>query len=127
MWISRSYLVLLVILVLFIIGCTSNMNAIPTLTAYPSMTATARPALETVKGSLGNPIATLEVNMPHRDSEGYAPPTREEQADCVKLMSMLMTNDLTHAAALATKENYIMNYFVDRGDNNAVSYLLREQ
>ena len=127
MWISRIYLVLLVVLTLSFTSCTPKMNATPAITSFPNATATAKPALETIQGSLGNQIATLEVNMPHRDSEGYVIPTSRERADFAELVSMIMKNDIPRALDLATKNNYRIDYYVDRGDQYAMSYLLREQ
>ena len=130
MWIARIYLVLFIILTWSLTGCTPKINAMnltPAITSFPSITATPKPTLETIRGSLGNQIATLEVNMPRRDSEGYVIPTTQEQADFGKLIAMMMTNELRQAVDLATKNNYTMSYYVDRGDNDAVSYLLREQ
>ena len=130
MWISRIYLVLSIVLTWSLTGCTPKMNAMnvtPAITSFPSITATTKPTLETIQGSLGNQIAMLEVNMPRRDSERYVIPTTEEQTDFGKLIAMVMTNELPQAVNLAAKNNYTMSYYVDRGDNYAVSYLLREQ
>jgi hypothetical protein len=103
------------------------MNSTAALTLYPNITATTKPILETIEGSLGNQIATLEVSMPRRDSEAYVIPTGLEQADFFKLISMIMMNNLPKAVDLATQNNYTLNYYVDRGDDYAVSYLLNEE
>lgn len=127
MWMSRIYLLIVSVFVFSIMGCAADMSSTPTLTPFAITTSTPKPILETIKGSLGNQIATLEVNMPRRDSEGYVIPTTWEQADFAKLITMVMADDLPKAVDLATKNSYTMNYFVDRGDQSAVSYLLQEQ
>ncbi len=65
--------------------------------------------------------------MPHANSEGYLSPTNKEQAEFAEIISMLGTGDLARAVDLPTGNDYTLNYYVDRGDNYAVSYLLREQ
>jgi hypothetical protein len=65
--------------------------------------------------------------MPRAKSEGYIVPASPEQTDFAELVSLILTEDLAGAVELATKNNYRLNYYVDRGDNYAVSYLLREQ
>jgi hypothetical protein len=110
-------------------GCTSRPNSNPPLPSisYPNITPTALPVLDTIKGSFRNQISILEKNMPRAKSEGYLPPTHQEQADFIELVAMLNTGDLAGAVDLATSSDYTLNYYVDRGDNYAVSYLLREQ
>ena len=110
-------------------GCASrpNPNPLPPPITYPNLTPTALSVLDTTKGSLRNQIAILEKNMPRTRSEGYILPTNEEQADFAELVSTLNTGDLARAVDLATGNGYTLNYYVDRGDNYAVSYLLREQ
>ena len=65
--------------------------------------------------------------MPRAESESYVPPTYQEQADFDQLTSVIIENHVAGAVELATKNNYQLNYYVDRGDTYAVSYLLREQ
>jgi hypothetical protein len=45
----------------------------------------------------------------------------------VNLVSRLGDGDLIHAAQLADENDYTLTYYTDRGDDNAVSYLLREK
>ena len=101
-----------------------------TLTTYPSVTPTATPFLgtviETINGSFRNQISYLEENMPRANSEGYVVPVGKEQEDFAKLVVMLGTDDLTSAAHFATQNNYTLTYYIDRGDDDAVNYLLRE-
>ena len=65
--------------------------------------------------------------MPRAESEAYIPPSKEEQADFAKLVSMINNDKLANTGDLLTQSNYRLNYYVDRGDDYAVSYLLREQ
>src|SRR5262245_10207160 len=128
MWISHTYLSLLIILMLSLVGCTSNkLASTPTLKPSPTITATAPPLIETIKGTFGNQIGILEDNMPRADSEKYVVPTESEQREFAKLVSMIFTDHLEGAVDLATENNYTLNYYVDRGDDYAMSYLLREQ
>jgi hypothetical protein len=102
----------------------------PTPVTYPTITPippTASPVLETIKGSFRNQIGILEENMPRSKSEGYVVPTDREQADFAKVVSMIYSNELGPAADLLSQNNYTLNFYVDRGDDYAISYLLREQ
>lgn len=65
--------------------------------------------------------------MPRANSEGYVGPTNQEQADFAELVSMLGTHDLAGAGQLATENYYTLTYYIDRGDDNAMNYLLREK
>lgn len=125
MWASHTLLILLVIIVLILAGCTAP--ATPTLTPYPSTTPTPAAGLETITGNFRNQISLLEENMPREKSELYIVPTAKEQADFVKLVSMINKNEVGHTADLLTKNYYRLNYYVDRGDDYALSYILREQ
>ncbi len=129
MQIAHTLLLLSVIMLLSLAGCTSRSNPTSPLPpiSYPNLAPTDLPILDTIKGSFRNQISILEKNMPRAKSEGYLPPTNKEQADFAELVAMLGTGDLTHAADLAIRNDYTLNYYVDRGDNYAVSYLLREQ
>jgi hypothetical protein len=91
------------------------------------MTPTPFTALETIRGTFRNQIRTLEQNMPRADSGGYVPPTKAEQADFSKLVSLIISNQLADTVLLAEQNNYTLNYYVDRGDEEATSYLLREK
>lgn len=116
---------------LFITGCTSQPNLTPTQTLtpapHPSLTPTPTYIIDTITGSFPNQISNLEENMPRSKSEGYVVPTKKEQDDFAKLISLLHTADLASAAYLAAQNNYTLISYTDRGDDNAVSYLLREQ
>jgi hypothetical protein len=85
------------------------------------------PEIETVKGSLRNQINSLENKMPREDSEGYMVPTDQEQVAFASLVSALAMEDLTSSAQLASENYYTLNYYMDRGDENAISYILREK
>lgn len=65
--------------------------------------------------------------MPRADSERYVIPTDQEQADFAELVSMINTDEMARAVQLATENSYTLNYYVDRGDDYAVSYLVREK
>jgi hypothetical protein len=65
--------------------------------------------------------------MPRATSQGYVVPSNQEQSDFAKLVSMINNNELGHTDDLLIKNNYTLNYYMDRGDDKAVSYLLREQ
>jgi len=65
--------------------------------------------------------------MPRADTEGYVIPTDKEQADFAELVSMINTEEMARAIQLVTENYYTLNYYVDRGDDYAVSYLLREK
>ena len=129
MQIAHTFLLLAVVIMLSLAGCTYRPNPNPPLPSlsYSNLTPTAFPVLDTIKGNFPNQIGILEKNMPRAKSEGYFLPTSEEQADFAELVSALNMGDLVHAADLATRNAYTLNYYVDRGDNYAISYLLREQ
>src|ERR1044071_9205035 len=116
-------------MLLSLAGCASHLNLNPPLppTADPNLTPAASSVLDSIKGSFRNQIGILEKNMPRAKSQGYLLPTSEEQADFAELVSALNKSDLTRAVDLATRNAYTLNYYVDRGDNDAMSYLLREQ
>jgi hypothetical protein len=115
-----------------IFGCFSNSTPTPITHHTPSpsiisITPTAMPEIETVKGSLRNQINSLENKMPREDSEGYMVPTDQEQVAFASLVSALAMEDLTSSAQLASENYYTLNYYMDRGDENAISYILREK
>jgi len=121
---------------LFIISCTAQPNptATQTLTAQkltpippPTLTPTLVYVIEEIAGSFRNQIGHLEKDMPRADSEGYVVPSEKEQKDFAKLISLLKMADPAGAARIAVENNYTLINYADRGDENAVSYLLREQ
>jgi hypothetical protein len=83
--------------------------------------------LDTINGSFRNQIGILEKNMPRSGSEAYVMPGLKEQADFAKLVSMIQRQELAGAVQLAVENNYTLDYYVDKGDDYATSYLLREQ
>ncbi len=128
MWISRTFLILLLLIILSIFGCTPKTQMNPTPIPYPSVTPTTLPdRLETINGSFRNQISSLEKYMPRADSEAYVVPSTQEQTDFSKLVSMIYANDTSRVAGLLSRNNYRLSYYVDQGDAYAVSYLLREQ
>ena len=129
MQIAHTFLLLSVIMMLSLAGCASRPTPTTVLpsASYPDLVSVDATALDTIKGSFRNQISILENNMPRAESEGYLPPTQQEEADFAKLVSMIVMGDLKQAGALAIQNDYTLNYYVDRGDNYAMSYLLREQ
>ena len=55
------------------------------------------------------------------------PPTKAERADFNRLVSLIVSNELADTTLLVGQNNYTLNYYVDRGDDEAMSYLLREK
>jgi hypothetical protein len=128
MQIAHCLLLLSVIMMLSLAGCAAPQNPpLPPPTSYPSLTPTASPVLDTIKGSFRNQISILENKMPRANSEGYILPTYTEQTDFADLVAVIFKDDLAYADDLAIKNNFTLDYYVDRGDNYAVSYLLRER
>ena len=101
---------------------TSTQPSPPIASATPAQTLT----IDTIKGSFRNQISNLEDKMPRADSERYLVPTEQEQTAFADLVSSLEAEDLIRAAHLAAENYYTLNYYIDRGDENAMSYLLRE-
>ena len=64
--------------------------------------------------------------MPRTNSDGYMIPTDEQQIEFAKLVAALEIGDEVTATQFLPKNNYILNYYMDRGDNLSVSYLLQE-
>jgi hypothetical protein len=129
MRISWTLFILLITIILSVTSCVSSTHLTPTSTVTPlsKVSSTATSAFDTIEGSFRNQISTLEDNMPRADSEGYVIPTDKEQADFAELVSMINTEEMARAVQLVTENYYTLNYYVDRGDDYAVSYLLREK
>lgn len=135
MQISKLCFLLSLILILSIADCSSPGAPAtpPTPTAIaslaPTMTLPPVPqtTLETVEGTFENQISLLEKNMPRSGSEGYVNPSKEEQEDFSRVVSLIEGRQSTDALHLVTVNYYRLNTYVDRGDDSAVSYLLREQ
>jgi len=131
MHIPHGFFILSLAVTLGITGCAPQPDQTPMptpiSTPHPSAIPIATNALETITGSFRNQISALEENMPRTNSEGFVAPTGQEKADFAELTSSLLgANDLARASQLAVKNNYSLTYYVDRGDDNAVNYLLRE-
>lgn len=130
-------LILFASLTLTMLGCTPATKSKPTATLLPtqtkpsdlapSLTPTPAVILAPLKGSFRNQISLIEENMPRSDSEAYVIPNAEEQTAFSKLVSLIHKKDFSGAIQLATANYYRLNIYVDRGDELAASYLLREQ
>lgn len=92
-----------------------------------TLTSTPQPTLETIEGTFENQIRRLETNMPRASREAYIIPSRQEQANFAKLVSLIQGGELERARLLAAENYYTLTYYIDRGDAFATSYLLREQ
>jgi hypothetical protein len=92
-----------------------------------TLTSTPQPELETIEGTFKNQIRLLEKYMPRSGSEAYMLPSRQEQADFAKLVFLIQRGELGSALPLAAENYYTLTYYVDKGDDSATSYLLREQ
>jgi hypothetical protein len=122
---THIHFIFVVILVVSILGCSPQNTPTPNPMPLPSITPPA--ALETVEGTFRNQIRLLEENMPRAGSEGYVIPSEEEQAGFGKLVSLIYRKEFADAIQLANKHYYRLNYYVDKGEDSAASYLLREQ
>lgn len=135
MRISPVLIILLIAIMLSVTGCFSDVpppstptpTPTLTLTAHPSLMPTPTPVIDTIKGSFLNQISALEENMPRSKSEGYVIPTVKEQADFAELVAMLGADDLARAAGLADQNYYTLTYYIDRGEDQALNYLVREK
>ena len=134
MRISRTFFFLVITFSLSVSSCSSNLTPTPgqnqtltqTLPSPSSATPAETSAIDTIRGSLRNQIRNLEDKMPRADSEGFIIPNDQEQTAFADLVSSLEAEDLRKSAQLAAENYYTLNYYVDRGDGNALSYLLRE-
>lgn len=117
----------MVILTLSIVGCSAPGTPAPSVTPSAAITPPSPVVLETIQGSFRNQISILEENMPRSGSEAYVVPDQEEQADFSRLVSMIQREELADAVQLAGNHSYSLAYYVDKGDDYATSYLLREQ
>ena len=125
-------LILVASLTLGMSRCTpaTESKPTPTLLQSPDSAQTQAPSagsrIDTIKGSFQNQIGILEKSMPRADSEKYVVPSTSEQAGFANLVSLIYAEDLAQASMLAGDLHYRLNYYVDRGDEYAMSYLLRE-
>ena len=125
-------LILVASLTLAMFACTPTTESkpTPTLLQSPDSAQTQVPSaaaiVDTIEGSFQNQIAILEKNMPRADSEKYIVPSASEQADFANLVSLIYVEDLARATTLTGDLHYRLNYYVDRGDDFSMSYLLRE-
>ena len=133
MRISPTISILLVIVILLTTSCSSNikLNSIPTLTStsmpMPSpYLIELTPVIGTIKGDLRNQIRNLEHDMPRANSESYIVPLNKERMAFAELVTALDIGDLVRAAQIAPQNHYELLYYIDCNDNQAVSYLLRE-
>ncbi len=131
MQISYVFFILSLAIFLWITGCAPQQDQTPmpnpVSTSHPGAATTPATALETINGSFRNQISNLEDKMPRANSEGFVVPVNQEQADFAELaVSLVGANDPARANQLAVRNNYSLTYYVDRGDDDSVNYLLRE-
>jgi len=127
MRISHIVFILVIIVMQSVAGCIPYPNPTQTSTPPSPITPIASPGLDTIRGSFRNQIGILEDDMPRSKSEAYVIPTHKEQADFAELTALINTDDPARAADLATSNDYTLSHYEDRGDDHAVSYLLREK
>jgi hypothetical protein len=127
MRISLIFVTIFLIGPLFANGCSPPPSPTSLQTPYPSRTPTSTHIIDSIEGSFRNQISYLEEKMPRANSEGYVVPSETEQGDFGELVVMISADDLARAAQLTTRNHYELIHYTDRGDDNAVSYLLREQ
>jgi len=134
MHIPHMFFCLAITLSLSLTGCATTPTPTPaqsqtstqTSPSFGTATPVKTPAIDAIQGSLRNQISNLEDKMPRADSERYLVPTDHEQMAFAELVSSLEAEDLIRTAQLAAENYYTLNYYTDRGDENATSYLLRE-
>jgi hypothetical protein len=134
MHISHIFFFLAITFSLSVTNCITKPTPTPVHSQASTQTspsiASATPAqtlsIDTIQGSLRNQISNLEDKMPRANTERYRVPTDQEQTAFAELASSLEAEDLIKSAQLAAENYYTLSYYVDRGDENAMSYLLRE-
>lgn len=83
--------------------------------------------ITSLDGNLLNQIARLETNMPRPGSEGFVKPGNQDMAAFDELTNEIETGLLEPATSLAATYGFELVEYTDRGDENAKSYLLREE
>ena len=65
--------------------------------------------------------------MPLEGSDSFIVPTKTEQSTFSEIVSRIESGDLIYASDLAKRNNYDLVRYLDLGDDQAASYLLREK
>jgi hypothetical protein len=112
---------------------TVNPSATPildlptsTLVVSPTSTTTQQ-ILAVIKGDMSNQIERLESSAPRPGSQDFVRPDDEALADFKRLVENILAGRVDLAAETARKYEYELVRYTDRGDQNAESYILREQ
>lgn len=95
-------------------------------THSPTPLPTPTPVVNTISGDLLDQVYWLEEYMPLGNSNGYVEPTKEERSSYAEIISSLASGDLAYASTLARGHDYALFRFLDVGDDQKASFLLRE-
>jgi hypothetical protein len=107
----------------------SSVTASPVSPLPPGSTPTLLPLsseLGRLRGNFLNLIADLEKNMPQADSEQFVVPTGTEMDMFASLMANIEAGNSLKATQLASRQDYELVRYIDQGDDQAQSFLLRE-
>jgi hypothetical protein len=104
-----------------IFGCAPKPApaALPTITSPP-------PNIRAIEGKLKNQVATLEEDLPRAFSEKFIVPSDTEKNDFGKIVSSIEDQNTEQALRLAAANQYDLLWYADGNDDNAGSFLLRE-
>lgn len=110
---------------LLFVGCMPQPT--PMATQFPTLPPSPTPDVNTISANLLNQIYRLQESMPLEEGDGFVVPTKTEQTAFSEIVTRLESGDLIYATELAKKNNYSLDRYLDLGDENAASYLLREE
>ena len=80
----------------------------------------------TVHGNLLAEVVTFEAGIPKADSEGFVHPSDADLTAFGELVDDILAGRTEAAAAIAANYGYELVRFIDKGDHDAESLLLRE-
>jgi hypothetical protein len=80
-----------------------------------------------IHGNLANQIARLEQHAPRANSNQFVVPSDREMAAFSTIAREIEQGDAENAAPLASQNGYELVRYTDRGEGDAVSWLLRER
>lgn len=109
---------------LFITSCVSQPAPMPTQSPPPQPSPT--PDIKTITANLLTQVHRLQDFMPLEDGDGFVIPTKMEQKAFSDVVSRVEAGDLIYASDLAQANSYTLVRYLDLGDENEASYLLRE-